>query len=449
MRSEWRKHLDADVPRYTSYPSALRMSDAFDVPAYEAALEAVGQYEALSVYVHMPFCRELCWYCGCNMRVENKAERIARYVDAVVEEIRQVGARLGGRGYVTQVHFGGGTPNHGPVANIERILHAVEDHIGLRDDTPVAIEIDPRCHTTLQAAQLSKAGVTRFSLGVQDFDPSVQKAIHRIQSAEMVDRCMQDLRRAGCRDISVDILYGLPAQTLCSFVRTIERVIALAPERVSLFGYTHLPDRFPHQRLIPEDALPGRWARANLCETAGALFAKAGYERIGFDHFSLPGTPIAQAARRGRLNRNFQGFTEDPSDTVLGVGASAISGVHGRLLQNHKDSRDYIGALEGGTLPVARGLCASDGEQELGRWIRRFLCDLRGSLVDYAEAAGAAGTVPAEIRATLRSFAEDGIVRLEGSEVVLEEEARTLARRVAAVFDPEMEGRRAYPSPAV
>ncbi|MEM9169441.1 MAG: radical SAM protein, partial [Pseudomonadota bacterium] len=272
MRDSWRPYLQIRAPRYTSYPSALRFNDGVDAGAFADKLAGIGPYEPVSLYVHVPFCRRMCWYCGCTMRVENNYARVRRYVDALCEEIRAVGDVLSGRGRPIGVHFGGGTPNILHNEDLARVLQAVEESIGLTDDARLAIELDPRLLENGDAAALRTLGFTRISLGVQDFDRHVQEAINRVQSFELVEACVSDMRVAGVDDLSIDILYGLPKQTERTFLRTLDKVVALSPDRVSVFGYAHLPSVLANQRMIVDADLPDDALRGELAEMAdGAL----------------------------------------------------------------------------------------------------------------------------------------------------------------------------------
>lgn len=241
MKDRWLKYLSRQAPRYTSYPSALRFDGSVDSDLYAEKLRSVGQYEPLSVYVHIPYCRQLCWYCGCNMRVENNYERIRTYVTALLDEIRMVGGVMSGRGRIASVHFGGGTPNILVADDLASILDVIEGEFGLTDDARLAIELDPRLLRKGDVRWLADLGFHRMSLGVQDFDIGVQWAINRVQRFEMVASCVRDMRDAGVTDISFDLLYGLPKQSLESFGDTIDKAISLSPDRMAIFGYAHLP----------------------------------------------------------------------------------------------------------------------------------------------------------------------------------------------------------------
>lgn len=449
MRAGWTKFLETNVPRYTSYPSALAFSAQVGPDEHVAALRQIGAYELTSLYLHVPFCRQLCWYCGCNMRVERQSAPIAAYTDLLIAELRLIGQHLRGHGRLTQIHFGGGTPNTLSANDISRVLTAVEAFLGLNGQTPIAMEIDPRLCSPVQAAQLARLGISRISIGVQDFAPEVQLAINREQPFALVADCVARLREAGIADISFDLLYGLPHQTVCRFRQTLTQAISLAPDRVSLFGYAHLPARLPHQRLIKTDALPGRALRATLAEIAAAQLVAAGYERVGFDHFARPETSIATAARNKRLNRNFQGFTDDCADVVIGAGLSAISSVHGVLSQNTKDLRTYERRIRADAMATDRGVIATPDQQRIGNWISSLLCDMRASLPQYLAITQTEADAFDRVLIRLQPFLDEDVVSVADGDLIIHAEATPLARVVAALFDPSVGATAGFASPAV
>ena len=363
MKASWRKYLAERAPRYTSYPSALQFNQSVTADNYAAKLKAVDLYEPLSIYVHVPFCKQLCWYCGCNMRVENNYDRALGYLDALLDEIRMTGGFLGGAGRLAGIHFGGGTPNFFAPDDLGRILSAIELELGLTDDARLAIEIDPRLASRDDITALAELGFSRMSLGVQDIDPAVQQAINRIQSYEMIEACVSAMREAGVNDISFDLLYGLPKQTARGFASTLAKTIALAPDRVSVFGYAHLPSAIPHQRLIQTQDLPDESRRHELAAIADEMLTSAGYQSIGFDHYAKPHNSLAVAARENRLRRNFQGFTDEIAGTLIGFGATAISFIDGLYAQNEKDVRKYHETIGKQGLPVARGVQRTDRDE--------------------------------------------------------------------------------------
>lgn len=435
MRPQWRKYLGVRAPRYTSYPSALRFDGQTTSADYRKRLSEVGLYEPLSLYIHIPFCRRMCWYCGCNMRVENDYSRALRYVEALNDEIALVGRALAGAGRPLSVHFGGGTPNYLKADDVAGILEAVELSLGLTDSTRLSIELDPRLIADGDIESLGSLGFSRMSLGVQDFDPAVQAAINRIQSFDLIDSAVGEMRRIGVDDISFDLLYGLPLQTLDTFEESLTKTVALAPDRVAVFGYAHLPAALPRQRLLDESLLPADELRADLADLADRMLVEAGYRRIGFDHYAKPDNPLARAEMDGRLRRNFQGFTDDPADTTLGFGASAISQVGGLYAQNAKSLADYYDCIRSFDLATARGLILSPREQTIGRIIREILCR---SKVDIAPLMAAlAPKEAAAVRGRLDALEADGVISTQGDTVALAPEARALARVVAMALDPD------------
>ncbi|MEO1014413.1 MAG: oxygen-independent coproporphyrinogen III oxidase [Pseudomonadota bacterium] len=435
MKEEWRRYLDVRAPRYTSYPTALKFTDEIGPDEYADKLAGVGPYEPLSVYVHVPFCRQLCWYCGCNMRVENDYSRALDYVEALIAEIRAVGRRLGGRGRPVSVHFGGGTPNYLLVDELAAVLSAIESEFGLTDDAQIAIELDPRLLRDDDPHRLAELGFERMSLGIQDFDPEVQEAINRVQSYDLIEACVGAIRAAGVSDLSFDVLYGLPKQTAASFEATIDRVVALNPDRVSVFGYAHLPSVLTRQRVIRDEDLPDGALRAALADHADRRLTEAGYLRIGFDHYAKPGNALAEAMRRGRLRRNFQGFTDDVADTTIGLGASAIGFVGGLYAQNEKDLRRYAELALRGDLPTARGVMRSDRDELVATSIGDLLCRFEVDL------GALQARLPDEARRRMErrinELAEDRVITRTNGLLRINPDAYALARVAAMALDPD------------
>lgn len=434
MKQSWRKYLSARAPRYTSYPSALYFSDKVDGDTYAQALSRVGLYEPISIYVHVPFCRQLCWYCGCNMRVENNYQRALTYVEHLCDEIRLVAGKLQGRGRPVSIHFGGGSPNFLAPSELGRILEAIENNLSLTDDTRLAIELDPRLIKQGSIAELAALGFSRISFGVQDFDFEVQKAINRIQSYEHLEACVSAVREAGIEDLSFDLLYGLPRQTLASFAETIAKTIALAPDRVSVFGYAHLPSALPRQRMIDNAELPDETLRADLAELADAMLVAAGYGQIGFDHYAKPGNSLYEAACAGSLRRNFQGFTDDIATTMIGLGASAVSFVGGVYAQNAKAVKQYSECLAAGRLATEKGVARTARDDSYAQLIEDLLCRQKADLSAYAGALGPNDIV--HIKQSLGQFIQDKAVSVKGDLVKISPDAKDLSRAIVASFDP-------------
>lgn len=434
MKAAWLKYLDVRTPRYTSFPSALHFDASVTGADLAAKCSEVGLYTPISLYVHVPFCRQLCWYCGCSMHVENYYSRALDYVDALISEIALHASFLKGRGRPVSVHFGGGTPNYLMGEDVARILAAIEAQLGLTDSATLSIELDPRLLRPQDIDQFAALGFSRFSLGIQDFDPAVQAAINRLQGLELVEACVSEIRAAGVDDLSFDILYGLPRQSVASFGDTIDKVIALGPDRVAVFGYAHLPAAFPRQRLIEESDLPSQATRAEMALLADRMLVAADFRRIGFDHYAKPSCGLARAAASGRLRRNFQGFSDDPTPTILGVGASAISFIAGLYAQNEKNIGAYVADVKGGRSPVVRGLVRTAREETVATALNELLC---GGSADVSEVLRAAEPSEAlRICATLEQFESDGVIDWRGDRISLTEGAFPLARAVAAALDP-------------
>jgi oxygen-independent coproporphyrinogen-3 oxidase len=443
MKPEWRKYLGVRAPRYTSYPSALHFDEQATAADYQKRLSEVGLYEPLSLYLHIPFCKQMCWYCGCNMRVENDYARALRYVRALNTEIQLVGRHLAGAGRPLSVHFGGGTPNFLRITEIGDILGAIELALGLTDSTRLAIELDPRLVADGDIARLAALGFNRMSLGVQDFDAGVQTAINRVQSFDMIESAVGEMRWVGVNDISFDILYGLPKQTRLTFTETMAKSIALSPDRVAVFGYAHLPSALPRQRLLDETLLPPEELRADLAGLADYMLVAAGYRRVGFDHYAKPDNLLARADLEGRLRRNFQGFTDDLADTTLGFGASAISYVGGLYAQNAKTLGDYYRRIDRQELATARGLILTPREITIGRTIREILCR---SEADIAALLSSLSPQEANgVCARLDALEADGVISWSGDVVILAPEARPLSRVVAMALDPYEPGAATHP----
>lgn len=439
MREEWQKYQARPAPRYTSYPSALHFNDSVGPERYGRALSAIGLYESLSVYIHIPFCAQLCWYCGCNMRVENRYNRVMPYVLSLQDEIRMVGGLLGGRGRPISLHFGGGTPNFLQPADIARILDAIEMELGLTDDARLAIELDPRLVRDGDIASLAELGFSRISLGVQDFDPTVQQAINRIQSFEMIENCVGMARAAGINDLSFDILYGLPHQTVTSFAQTIGKAISLSPDRLAIFGYAHLPEVLPRQRLIDAEALPSADARSELTAMADDMLVAAGYQRIGFDHYAKPDNPLAVALRKGKLRRNFQGFTDEIARATIGLGASAVSFVNGLYAQNEKSVKEYQAMVAERRLPCAKGIVRTPLDTVCAAAIADLLCRFRADLSGVFASVGE--THRRRMSQRLVALEKDGVIKFNQTDKIVQimPEAYGLSRVVAAALDPRMD----------
>lgn len=425
----WTYHPDllaTPVPRYTSYPTAAEFGSGVGAADMAAALARVAPEAELSLYVHIPFCREICWYCGCNTGAANRAARLDAYLLRLSEEIDAVARRLAGRGRVGRIAFGGGSPNAIAPAAFVRLAAQLRAAFGTEGPV-LSVEVDPRGFEAAWAAAIAEAGVTRASLGVQTFDPALQAAIGRVQPHAEIAAAVRLLRGAGVESINIDLMYGLPGQTDAALAASIGESVALGADRLAVFGYAHVPHLIPRQRRIDATALPGAAARFGQAALAHETLVGAGYAAIGFDHFARPGDALAVAAREGRLRRNFQGFTEDEAEMLIGLGASAISQFPDLLVQNEKNAGRWHMAVSAGRLAAARGVRRSKDDQWRAAAIEELLCQGRADL------AGVSGRAAIALR--LAPFAARKLVRWEGSVLRLAPEALPYARAIASAVD--------------
>ena len=423
------KYAEQNTPRYTSYPTAPHFEAAVDGAVHARWLAELTPESTLSLYLHTPYCREMCWYCGCHAFAARRDGPIADYVEAILAEIDLAAAATPTR-RVAEIHWGGGTPN---ILSPERFA-SISERLAARFDlgklSRHAVEIDPRVLTSDQVRAFARAGVNRVSLGVQDLDARVQEAIGRAQPFAVVESAVQMLRDAGIEALSFDLMYGLPHQTRESVRRTAELAGSLRPARVSVFGYAHVPWFKARQKLMDEDALPGTAARFELAETMRGALLGQGYVAIGYDHYALPDDPIACAARDGALQRNFQGFVETSCDALIGLGPSAISTLPQGYTQNEPEVGAWRKAIPGGAFATKRGRALTESDRVRRSLIMRLLSDFHIDLDTY----GGEATFAAELRA-LEPLARDGLVAVSGARLVVPAEARPFARVVAQVFD--------------
>jgi oxygen-independent coproporphyrinogen-3 oxidase len=437
------------VPRYTSYPTVPHFTGEVTGEIYRGWLAALEPAEPVSLYLHIPFCRQLCWYCGCNMKLARRAEPVADYATMLREEIRLLAAALPARLPVAHVHFGGGTPTALASDDLARLVDALREAFDLLPDAELAIEADPRTLTADLTHRIGALGFTRASLGVQEFDPVVQKAINRIQPPAMVAECVEGLRAAGVDSINLDLIYGLPHQTTAMVVRTVETVATMAPDRVALFGYAHVPWLATKQRMIDAATLPGAAARREQAEAAAAALAGFGFAAVGLDHFAVPSDPLAVAAREGRLRRNFQGYTTDTAQTLLGLGASAIGRTPAGYVQAITEPGGWGRAVSAGTLPVARGRALTADDRLRGEIIERLMCDGAADVGAIAARHGATVIALADAWEALAPLEAAGVATVEAGRVAVTPAGRSLVRVVASAFDAYLAGGAARHSVAV
>ncbi len=449
MHPALKKYALAEVPRYTSYPTAAQFQTDLPESVTRAWLAETEPDQALSLYIHIPFCRQLCWYCGCHTTIPNSAGRVTDYLETLQREIALRAAALGAQGGVSHLHFGGGTPTFLTTDQFERLMAEIQRHFLLRPDAEAAIEIDPRGLTREMARCLRAAGINRASLGVQDFDAEVQAGINRIQPHDQVARAVEDLRAVGIEKISMDLMYGLPGQTEASVARSARLAAALEPDRLSVFGYAHVPWFKKHQRMIAAERLPGVEARFAQMEAIAGVLCAEGYSPIGFDHFARPSDSLARAQATGRLRRNFQGYTDDPAEILIGLGASAISALPGGYLQNETNLGAYAAALGNGRLPTLRGL-ALTGEDRLRRAaIERIMCRFALDTDDLAARLGHRAETLDGSLARAEGLARDGLVEIAGRRLNVTAQGRPFVRSVAACFDAYYRGAAGRHSKAV
>lgn len=419
------------VPRYTSYPTALAFRGDLPAGSFASALEAIPSGAMVSLYLHIPYCEQICWYCGCNTGAANRQHRLAAYLDALRAEIAAIGRIIGKRVRVGRIAFGGGSPNAIAPGEFLALNSAIERHFVTASDLSISVELDPRALSQPWIEALAQIGVRRVSMGVQSFSPAIQARIGRVQPAELVAQAVADLRRAGIGAINFDLMYGLPGQTFDDLFQSIDTAIAMRPSRVALFGYAHHPAMFPRQRRIDVTALPDKVQRFVQAATGFEKLVAAGYQPIGFDHFALPGDDLAAAALEGRVRRNFQGFTEDASSYVIGLGASAISSFPDMIVQNEKNPGDYRKRIAAGELAGARGILRTPWDQWRGRVIERLLC---------------LGTVQVDRKAAVRSlndslsaYQRQGLIRWHGDTLSITSSGRPYSQWIASHVDNLLE----------
>lgn len=429
------KHEHRRVPRYTSYPTAPHFTTAVDEDVYRAWLAGLSRGGPLSLYVHVPYCETLCWYCGCHTRGTKDYAPVERYVAALRDEVALLADAMPTRMQVGHVHWGGGTPGILEPADFLAVMTALRQRFSFRRDAEVAVEIDPRVLHAAVVDAFRLAGVTRASIGIQTFDPAVQQAINRVQSFAQTRTAVDALRGAGIPHINVDLVYGLPHQTAASSRDSAARALELAPDRLAVFGYAHVPSFRPNQRLIDEAALPGAAARLEQYEAIAGELQAAGYVAIGLDHFARPDDALAVALGAGTLRRNFQGYTDDPYQTLLGLGASAIGSLPWGYVQNEPRVPEYQTTVAAGRLPIVRGRCITAEDRLRRDVIESLMSYLKVDLGRVAAAHGVEVTHFADDLAGLAEYEADGLVRVRRHEISVPDQYRPLIRTIASVFD--------------
>lgn len=427
------KRYGSSVPRYTSYPTAPHFHNGVDAASYGQWLAAIDPARPVSVYFHLPFCREMCWYCGCFTKVVRRYEPVRQYVDVLLREIDLVADRVGAAVPASFVHWGGGSPTMMEPADWERVMTRLGERFSLSDETEVAVEMDPRTTTEDYVQALARVGVNRVSIGVQEFDPDIQRAINRVQPYPQTAQVIDWLRAAGIDRLNLDLMYGLPGQSLEHVERMTKMALYFEPERIALFGYAHVPWMKSHQRLIDENALPGSTLRWQSAERAADILVDAGYVRVGFDHFAKASDPMVREG--SRLNRNFQGYTSDDAETLLGFGASAIGSLSPGYVQNVASIRSYEQAINSGNLATARGFALSNEDKLRRTVIERLMCDLSIDVGALCAAFDEDEDLLDGAISSLEPMQQDGLLTIDGRLITITERGRALVRTAASSFD--------------
>jgi oxygen-independent coproporphyrinogen-3 oxidase len=429
---------ERSAPRYTSYPTAPHFSAEIGAREASAWLAELSPAANLSLYLHVPFCPAICSYCGCHTKALRQDAPLTAYKETLLREIELVAASTKAR-HVRAIHWGGGTPSMLGPSRLREVAHVLGEQFDIARDAEHAIELDPRLVDEALAEALVESGVDRVSLGVQDFNPHVQKAAGREQPYEVVERCVALLRRAGIEAINFDLMYGLPEQSVEDAIRTARLAAGLSPSRLAVFGYAHVPWFAVHQRLIDQAALAGAEERLAQAEAVRRELEAAGYESIGLDHFARPGDSLAVAARAGRLHRNFQGYTTDDADALVGLGVSSIGRLPRGYLGNIGDIGNWRRAVEAERLPISRGLAFSSEDIARGAVIERLMCDFS---VDFGATAATHGFDESafdDAFSRLWPLVDEGLVELSGRRLRVTSRGRPFARLAAAAFDAYLE----------
>lgn len=435
MKPEFLDKFGQNVPRYTSYPTAVQFDDSITTEIYSSWLGTLDNSKPISLYIHVPYCHSLCWYCACHTNITSKKAPLSRYVELLKKEFGLVSTNLGGRPKVTHIHWGGGSPNILSAEDFQGLMGVIKQHFQVQNDAENAMEIDPRILTRENLLGFIKAGINRVSLGVQDFNPHVQKAINRIQPFSLTRDIVGWLREGGIRGVNFDLMYGLPEQTLEDVLHNVDLAATLHPDRLSVFGYAHVPWMKPHQKLIDEYGLSSTQERFAMSEGIANRLLRYGYVQIGLDHFAKPDDPLTYALEKGKLRRNFQGYTTDMATTMIGCGASAIGHFQNGFVQNRSSVKDYARHILAGQLATSRGVAITKADQIRWAVIEKLMCEMKVDLKKVCkDFCVPFETFAPEINA-LFTFETDGLVQRRGKTLQITDKGRPFIRSVCAVFD--------------
>lgn len=427
---------DKPGPRYTSYPTAPAWNNEFSANDYATRLRSAGgkTHEPLSLYVHIPYCDSLCYFCGCTTVITQRHDKEEPYVDRVLEEARLVHSAMGNGRPVAQHHWGGGTPTFLAPAMVDKLFTGLAELFPPEADAEISIEVDPRVTTKAHLETLARLGFNRISMGVQDFDPTVQAAIHRVQSFEQTRAVVDGARDLGFLSVNLDLVYGLPHQTPAGFRRTLEQFHALTPDRIACYSYAHVPWLKKHQEVIPEHALPTGADKLALYLFALESFLEKDYVAIGMDHFAKADDELSVAANSGTLHRNFMGYTTSPADDMVSFGMSAISEMDGAFAQNHKTVKDWQDPIDAGRLPIDRGLVRSIDDERRRSLILDLMCRFRANFANHGGTSEFASRYANELH-LLEPMVEDGLVRITENAIEVTDTGRLFVRNICMVFD--------------
>ncbi|MBF2072841.1 MAG: oxygen-independent coproporphyrinogen III oxidase [Synechococcales cyanobacterium C42_A2020_086] len=428
---------DRPLPRYTSYPTAAEFTSEFDQHSFKQAVAISNSRQLpLSLYVHIPFCQTACYFCGCNMLVTQSQTAVQSYVDCLVQEIRQTAALIDTSRPVTQMHWGGGTPNYLNLDQVELLWRTLQQHFYFAPNAEISVEINPRYINRDYIVALREIGFNRISFGIQDFNPKVQAAVNRVQPEDLLFDVMSWIRTAEFDSINVDLIYGLPHQTLRSFTETIEKTIALNPDRIAVFSFAYVPWLKPIQKHIAADALPNPFEKLDILQMAIETLTQHQYQYIGMDHFAKPDDELAIAQQQGTLKRNFQGYTTLPDAELFGFGLTSISMLHDAYAQNHKQLQTYFRLIETGGLPTERGIQLHRDDQIRRYIIMELMCQFGLSKLDVEARyhLDFDRYFTSELQA-LTHLENDGLVEVMGDRLQVTPVGRLLIRNIASVFD--------------
>lgn len=426
--------FDAKVPRYTSYPTAPHFGRDIGAGDFIRWIQAIPQGSRISLYVHVPFCRRLCWFCACRTQGTQTDKPVIAYLETLKTELQMLGTYLPRGVQLSRLHWGGGTPTLLQPSMMQDLAEAIKKIAPFTDETEFSVEIDPNEIDGPRLDALAAAGMNRASIGVQDFNDDIQRSIGRLQGYDITKWAADEIRARGVASLNADILYGLPHQSKARITESVQKLLSLNPDRVALYGYAHVPWMAKRQQMLPSDALPTPEERLELYETARRLFLWDNYAEIGIDHFATQDDGLTIALKAGRLRRNFQGYTDDTADVLIGVGASSISKFPQGFAQNAPATGAHTGAIREGRFSIARGHAFSDEDRLRSRMIEQLMCEFR---IDAAEMSDSFGVSPQRVRKMLEagSASFNGLVKVDDSGLHVPPEARSLTRMIARAFD--------------